>query len=83
MHQCIKFVDLQDSFPYLHLFRNLWYLLFRSSKMPYLGLKGNGLLAGIALSSGMGFVLFGKDYLLFLILEFCSTNRDTHFFVLS
>ncbi|GAM41884.1 monosaccharide transporter [Talaromyces pinophilus] len=29
--------------------------------MPYLGLKGNGLLAGIALSSGMGFVLFGYD----------------------
>jgi hypothetical protein len=31
--------------------------------MPYLGLKGNGLLAGIALSSGMGFVLFGTFYL--------------------
>ncbi|KUL82167.1 hypothetical protein ZTR_09557 [Talaromyces verruculosus] len=29
--------------------------------MPYLGLKGNGLLAGIAFSSGMGFVLFGYD----------------------
>lgn len=27
--------------------------------MAYLGLTGNGLLAGIALSSGMGFVLFG------------------------
>ncbi|QKX55457.1 uncharacterized protein TRUGW13939_02550 [Talaromyces rugulosus] len=29
--------------------------------MPYLGLKGNGLLTGITLSSGMGFVLFGYD----------------------
>jgi MFS family permease len=34
--------------------------------MPYLGLKGNGLLAGIALSSGMGFVLFGKYHDLIL-----------------
>ncbi|KAL1963995.1 hypothetical protein VTN77DRAFT_7541 [Rasamsonia byssochlamydoides] len=29
--------------------------------MVYLGLKGNGLLTGIALSSGMGFILFGYD----------------------
>jgi hypothetical protein len=31
--------------------------------MPYLGLKGNGLLTGITLSSGMGFVLFGETAL--------------------
>lgn len=28
--------------------------------MPYLGLKGRGLLTGITCSSGMGFVIFGK-----------------------
>lgn len=28
--------------------------------MPYLRLKGNGLLVGITLSSGMGCILFGK-----------------------
>lgn len=27
--------------------------------MPYLGLKGNGLLVGITATSGMGFILFG------------------------
>jgi hypothetical protein len=47
--------------------------------MPYLGLKGNGLLAGIALSSGMGFVLFGGYRLLILILHFCSLDRDMHY----
>lgn len=33
--------------------------------MVYLGLKGNGLLSGIALSSGMGFILFGEFLYLF------------------
>lgn len=42
--------------------------------MPYLGLKGNGLLAGIALSSGMGFVLFGKYHHLIL----CSRSRSSY-----
>ena len=27
--------------------------------MPYLGLKGKGLLAGVTVSSGMAFILFG------------------------
>jgi len=27
--------------------------------MPYVGLKGNGLLAGITCTAGMGFILFG------------------------
>ena len=29
--------------------------------MPFLGLKGNGLLAGVTCASGMGFILFGKQ----------------------
>ena len=45
--------------------------------MPYLGLKGNGLLAGIALSSGMGFVLFGKYYLLTSILQVYSSDKKS------
>lgn len=28
--------------------------------MPYLGLKGDGLLAGVTCAAGMGFILFGK-----------------------
>ena len=29
--------------------------------MPYLGLKGKGLLAGVTVSSGMAFILFGRS----------------------
>jgi hypothetical protein len=29
--------------------------------MPYLGLKGNGLLTGITVTTGMGFILFGEQ----------------------
>lgn len=44
--------------------------------MPYLRLKGNGLLAGITLSSGMGFVLFGKYCLLIFVPQFHSSDRE-------
>lgn len=29
--------------------------------MPFLGLKGNKLLAAVTISAGMGFILFGKN----------------------
>jgi len=39
--------------------------------MPYLGLKGNGLLAGISASAGMGFVLFGRHLETYLAEHMC------------
>ena len=30
--------------------------------MPYLGLEGNGLLAGVSATAGMGFILFGMAH---------------------
>ena len=41
--------------------------------MPYLGLTGNGLLAGVTCSAGMGFILFGIHYLAFF---FSKTTSD-------